>query len=358
MRCFVITRKHIVAVILAAAVGGFSVIAAKKPFAPAATTAFRNTEPDNAIKDILPVNEEPSLITKVHQYIEDAVRKKPVEILSDYGGIFEDAKTYTYTTQPPQNPEAEATATPLHIVTEEKTSHSSTAIKNDTKYEINIDEFNTIPLSIKNKPEILIIHTHTTECYTPEEQNGLPDNSRSTDETKNMIAVGNVISEELEKMGFAVTHDTTVHDYPSYQGAYGRSLSTAKKNLEQNKNISVILDIHRDAVTKPDGTRVKLTTSAGNKKCAQMMIVCGTDGGGLTHPHWKDNLNFALKIQQKAEEKYSDLMRPINLREERFNHHLTPYSLILEIGTHGNTLSEAKNGAVLLAGIIGEVLNP
>jgi len=90
--------------------------------------------------------------------------------------------------------------------------------------------------------------------------------------------------------------------------------------------------------------------------CAQAMIVCGTDSMGLYHPSWKDNLTLGLKIQKSLEEKYPGFMRPLNLRKERFNMHMTPGSLIFEIGTHANTLEEAKNAALIVVEGILEVL--
>ena len=127
------------------------------------------------------------------------------------------------------------------------------------------------------------------------------DNSRSTDNEKNMIAIGKVIGDILTSKGVKVIHDTTFHDYPVYNGAYGRSLSTIKAHQKENPDINVVLDIHRDAVTDSDGSQVKVLTEIKGKKTAQLMLVVGTDAGGLTHSAWRDNLIFASKIQKKAE---------------------------------------------------------
>ena len=87
------------------------------------------------------------------------------------------------------------------------------------------------------------------------------------------------------------------------------------------------------------------------------MFVVGTNGAGLDHPNWRENMKFALKLQNKITSKYPRLMRGINLRKERFNGHTTNGSLIIEVGSSGNTLSEAIRGATLGAEEIAEFLN-
>ena len=105
-----------------------------------------------------------------------------------------------------------------------------------------------------------------------------------------------------------------------------------------------------------DGTKVKFTADIDGEKVSQVMLVCGSDGLGLEHPHWQYNLSLALKIQNYLNETYPGLMRPVNLRKERFNMHKTQGSLILEFGTHGNTLDEALGAVKYIADGIEAVL--
>ncbi|MBQ7975667.1 MAG: stage II sporulation protein P [Clostridia bacterium] len=348
-RFYFISPKKTAAVLSVIIAGGILIaLAAKKP-EEEVVTAFNSYSADEIVSDVLPSSEDTGFISDIKSRISSAKKPTPGEIVKHYGGIFSNMSS--------PSPVPEASSAPHQpIKTEEKTATSQQMLKNDTDYSISADIFENEALEFAKNAEVLIIHTHTTECYTPEEPGGLPDNGRSTDENKNMIAVGKVIKEELEKAGISVIHDTTFHDYPSYQGAYGRSLTTAQKHLSHNSNIQLILDIHRDAVVNSNGDRVKLIKDTNGVSCAQMMIVCGTDDGGLSHPQWRDNLNFAFKLQKSMNTEYPGLMRPVNLRKERFNQHLTPGSLILEIGTHGNSLPEAKNGAVLIAKEIGKIL--
>ena len=227
-------------------------------------------------------------------------------------------------------------------------------LANNTDFKINPDDYleKKLAFSLDNQgPQILIMHTHTTESYN----NSYSSSDRDLDESKNIVAVGDIMSEIFEKNGIAVYHDKTVHDYPSYNGAYQRAAMTIKNDLETYKGIKVVLDIHRDGITKEDGTKVKLLTNINGKDTAQAMLVVGTNTN-LTHDNWQENFNFAVKIQAKAIEMYPTLMRQINLRKERFNEQMTTGSLIIEIGTNGNTLAEALESGKDVAEVISAVL--
>lgn len=230
-------------------------------------------------------------------------------------------------------------------------------VSNSTAY--NVDPFNAAnqPLSFSidsNGAQVLIMHTHTTESFAEETYiKGAAD--RNLDETKNISAVGAAMAKIFEKNGIGVIHDRTVHDYPSYNGAYQSAAATINKNLKENPGIKVVLDVHRDGITREDGTKVKLVTEINGEKCAQVMLVCGTNVN-LTHDNWQENFKFASKIQAKAIEMFPSLMRPIDLRQERFNEQLTLGSLIVEVGSNGNTMEEAILGGEKIAEVICAVL--
>ena len=169
------------------------------------------------------------------------------------------------------------------------------------------------------------------------------------------MEVGNALCEVLEANGIKVIHDTTVHDYPAYNGSYDRCKATTLKNLEKYPSIKMVLDIHRDAIVRADGTKVKVACEINGEKCAQCMFVVGSNAN-LAHDNWQENLKLACKLQKKANEIYPDLMRAINLREERFNQQLSKGSLIIEVGSNGNTLAEAINGAKYMGEVIPLVL--
>ena len=52
---------------------------------------------------------------------------------------------------------------------------------------------------------------------------------------------------------------------------------------------------------------------------AQMSLVMGSDGSGLEHPQWLENLRLAAAVQQDILEHYPTLMRPVLLRNSRYN---------------------------------------
>ena len=179
-------------------------------------------------------------------------------------------------------------------------------------------------------------------------------NYRTTDLNFTVSRVADELDKQLTEYGYHVIHDKTYHDYPSYNGSYGRSLTTLQNILKENPDIEVAIDLHRDAVGSNGtyGPRVKI----GDENCAQLMFVIGTNGSGLFHPNWTKNLHFAMKVQQKANELYPDLFRPINLRTSRFNQQLTTATTIIEVGATGNTLDECIASMKYLAKVLSQVV--
>ena len=200
-----------------------------------------------------------------------------------------------------------------------------------------------------DQPQVLIYHTHATESYLPTLRGwyGLNESFRSDQNEENMVAVGEVLTQTLEQAGIKVIHDTTQHDNPSYTGAYDRSRETMRKYLEQYPSIKVTLDVHRDAITRDDNTVIAPTATVEGQQVAQVMIISCADGDRI--PNFRQNFTFAAGLQQQAAELYPDLMRPILFDQNRFyNQDLTTGSLLLEFGSHGNTLAQAKRSAVLV----------
>ena len=234
-------------------------------------------------------------------------------------------------------------------------------IKNETNYSIDVSQMLSSPLPFtlgKKEPEILILHTHATESYTPEGDDYYDNtkSDRTQDVTRNVVKIGECMAEIFRENGIETLHDTTLHDYPNYNGSYANSLKTGEEYLKDYPSIKMIIDVHRDAIVYSDGTKAKVITEINGKKAAQLMFVIGTDAGGLEHPDWRKNLQLSIKLQNTIEEKFPGLMRGINLRKERFNEHLTTGSMILEVGTSGNTLDEAIYGAQCAAKAIAEAL--
>ena len=117
-----------------------------------------------------------------------------------------------------------------------------------------------------------------------------------------------------------------------------------------------MLDIPRDAIEDSDGNTYKVISDVNGKNAAQLSIVVGSDGSGLPHGHWQENLKLAVLLQQNLLEDYPTLMRPMYLRNSRYNEHATTGSLLVEVGAAGNSLDEALYAARLFAENMVEVL--
>lgn len=192
-------------------------------------------------------------------------------------------------------------------------------------------------------PKVLIVHTHSSEAYTQEAgwEYDESDPLRTENADRSIIRVGDEIASVLEAHGIETLHDTALNDYPTYNGAYARMETTIERYLAEYPSIRMVLDVHRDAAADADGEQVGFTAQVDGERCAQVMLVVGTDEGGLTHPDWEENLANALKLQAVLNRRCPGLCRNLDLRTERFNQHETPGSLLAEFGSTGNTLREA-----------------
>ena len=243
--------------------------------------------------------------------------------------------------------------TPNPIAENANVQYGNVKIKNQTTYNLTEDILNP-NIKIDNK-NILIFHTHSCESYTPSEkyQYSQTGNYRTTDKNYSVIRVGNELENYLKQYNINVIHDTSYHDYPSYSGSYTRSLQTVENILKTNQS-DIIIDLHRDAVgSRPDYAP---TVKIGEDYAAQIMFVIGTNEGGLWHPNWQQNLKFAVKVQQKAEEMYPGLFKPIMLTKSRYNQHTGKYANIMEIGSTGNTLDQCLNSMKYLSAVLNEIL--
>lgn len=233
-------------------------------------------------------------------------------------------------------------------------------INNATSFDISVDELLAEPLSIEkgDGPLVLIVHTHTTESYTPSGRNDYTpeESTRTQDKSFNVVRVGNAIAEELTAAGIETLHDESINDYPSYNGSYKKTLGVIEEYLAKYPSIRVVLDVHRDGMMRKDGTKLKLCADIDGHKAAQVMLVCGSNEGGLTHPNWRENLKLGLRFQEAMVKNCNGLARPLHFVKERYNQHATKGSLILEVGTDGNTLEEAVLGARYAARSIAQVL--
>ncbi len=234
---------------------------------------------------------------------------------------------------------------------------------NKTKFSVNLNDFlkKSFPIKgtiKKSKPLVLIVHTHGTESYLPSGRDYyLPTEAfRSHEKAKTVVHIGEVLKNELESLGIPVLHDETMYDKNDYSKSYTNANKGIKKILSENPSIKFVIDLHRDSVFDATGRNIKPLTTIDGKKCAQLMLVVGTNQGGANHPNWRDNLTVSTYLQSKLNELYPTLARPINLRTSAFNQMHTRGSVILEVGSCGNTIEEAENSAIIFAKAYAEMI--
>lgn len=240
-------------------------------------------------------------------------------------------------------------------------SYGDFDVRNSTYYDMDVKSLleSPLPFDFKDTREtqVLIVHTHSSESYMESDDGYYAESfyPRTTDNDKNVIAVGDMIAATLKENGIGVVHAKTVHDHPSYDGAYIRSYDTIMSYLEKYKDIKVVLDIHRDSMTAEDMTKIKPTFTYKGKKGAQIMIMTGHNEDG-SFPTWEENLNFALKLQNQCESAYSGMTRPLYFGDFTYNMNVNSGSLLVEVGTDANTLDEALYSGKLLAKALSRVL--
>lgn len=206
---------------------------------------------------------------------------------------------------------------------------------------------------LEGSPLVLIYHSHATESY---QDSSTPGSFRSPDPSKNMVAVGEVIARCLEANGIKAIHLTEMFDIESYSDAYYNSSAAVEKVLREHPSIKYILDIHRDSITDKNGNNVGATLTWGDTTAAQLMFVVGTDEGGSGHTEWRQNLTAALHLQKLLLSQSPSLMRPINLRKASFFQDRSPGAMLVEVGSCGNTLAEAKRSAAIFSSSLSEYI--
>ena len=234
-------------------------------------------------------------------------------------------------------------------------TYGSVQIKNGTKYDLTEDIL-TPNFELTNKKDIIIYHTHTCESYTPTESYNYEQTGtyRTTDLNYTVARVGDELTGYLTNYGYNVVHDKTYHDYPAYTGSYSRSMDTITNIMNNGTNAQMIIDLHRDAVGSNSNYAPKV--KIGEEYAAQLMFVIGTDGGGMEHPNWQRNLKFAVAVQQKANEMYPGLFKPIILRNSRYNQNVSDAATIIEVGATGNTMEECLTSMKYLSKVFSEIV--
>ena len=208
-------------------------------------------------------------------------------------------------------------------------------------------------------PQILIYHTHTQEAYRQVygEEYVETGSWRTADEQQSVVAVGEVIKQELEDYGYTVLHDTTNHEPPKLSTSYERSLETMLMYQRKYPSLCVFIDVHRDAYGDIESGSKDIVTIAG-QECTRVMFVVGTGEKYDDKPNYESNYKLALALTNNLESMEEGFTRPIRVKTGRYNQHVADMCLLIEVGHNANTLEQAKNTAKYVALALSRVLNP
>lgn len=234
----------------------------------------------------------------------------------------------------------------------------SLQIQNGSGYPLDVQPLMEKPLLWdlhSDAPTVLILHTHGTESYENTEGYAASSAYRTLDENYNMISVGEHLAASLEAAGIQVIHDKTPYDYPSYSGSYTQARHAVEAHLAENPSICLVLDIHRDAMEDGSGNQIGYTAETPSGTAAKLMLVCGSDAGGLSYPNWQENLALTVKLQAALERQSPGLCRPVSLRTGRYNQDLFANMVLIEVGAAGNTRQQALLAVEQLALAIGQM---
>ncbi len=230
--------------------------------------------------------------------------------------------------------------------------HNGTAFTPDTEALLRRD----VSSPVGPEPLVLVLHTHTSEAYLPDECDYLAspvgDATYSRDDTRNVLAAGRELCRVLNLRGIPTLHCLTAHDTDGIGSAYERSSESIRFYRERYPSIRYVIDLHRDAITDADGNYLRAVTTENEKTTAQVMAVVGSSGSGEEHPEWEGNLALALQLRSLLNAEGGAVCRPVTLRNATYNQELAPMSILLEIGTGGNSVEEAVRAAEL----VGEAL--
>ncbi|KKM11015.1 hypothetical protein SY88_10775 [Clostridiales bacterium PH28_bin88] len=202
------------------------------------------------------------------------------------------------------------------------------------------------PLVAGNVPLVGIYNTHNAETY-------IPTDGKEKLEGKNagVVKVAEKLQWALEnRYGLKTVRSETIHDYPDWAKSYANSEKTVRDLLSKNSGLQVLLDIHRDA-----GLSERQVVKVNGVETARVLLIVGSNTR-LEHPYWKQNLEFARLLAAKMEALYPGLSKGVRVQDGRYNQHLHPRAVLVEVGSTKNSLDEAERAAELVAHAVAEAV--
>ena len=231
---------------------------------------------------------------------------------------------------------------------------SSTRI---TSGQLNVDQLLSYDFHVDKDtkgPQILIYHTHSQEAFA---------DSVPGDESTTIVGMGSYLTTLLQQQGFSVLHHKEIFDMKDGEidrnKAYTRAEPVISKILEENPDIQIVIDLHRDGV----GENVHLVKEIAGKPTAQIMFFNGMSYSAkngsisyLPNPYIENNLALTLQMKLASDSLVPGFARKVYLKSLRFNLHLHPGAMLIEAGAQTNTVEEMRNAMEVLARVLGDVL--
>lgn len=218
--------------------------------------------------------------------------------------------------------------------------------KKDEKQETKAEETKSEKKKANNKkPLVIIYHTHSTESYQPYSES----NFHREKETGTVRDVGNSMTKELNSLGIGVVHDKTIHDRPSYNQSYDRSLETITALLKKYPSAKYVIDLHRDAAAY-SGNVGKTTTINGTTVAKYSLVI------GKNNANFSKLMSYAKKINQKAAALYPGFEGRIIEKEYRYNEYIADNYLLLEVGNNQNKIQDVKAAGKYFAHVLAAVI--
>ena len=215
----------------------------------------------------------------------------------------------------------------------------------------------TVVSAPAGEPLVLIYHTHSREAYKPTEAEPYVKTVawRTLDTQHSIIRVGDALTDALADLGVRTLHDRTDHETP-YSKAYTRSLETTTQYKEDYASLQVFIDLHRDGYDEGTRKDSDLQVTYEGKTYAKIMFVVGMGEGYQNAPNWQENYKAAKQITDELDKLVPGIAKPILVRKERFNQHLSDKTLLIEVGSNLTTLEVALNSAPVLAQALSTIM--
>lgn len=213
----------------------------------------------------------------------------------------------------------------------------------------------------ENGPVVLILHTHASEAYLPENtyyiKGSIGDVTYSDASGNTVVAVGAALCKSLNQNGVPAVQCTELHgENGTLRNSYAQAAKCIARYRERYPSIQYVIDVHRDGIVSSDGAYIRTLTPEAAEPTAQIMAVVGTDGNGTEHPSWQQNLSLALRLRDRLNSATASVCRPVSLRNASYNQEKAPFALLLEIGSGGNTVAEAIRAAELVGPALSDLI--